>query len=346
MIILMGHLYMKMTNKLTKLLLGCVVMSAGPLLAQPSAPTATQQQQNFQQSMEQQRPLLSLKTGTNAPEIYQGENADVGPQHILRLIPQRTFFMVRADSLYLYSDNVLLTRHPTIPGTEFVNTIQAAFQPTAYKVGPGRFTPSVGYLSQWYNYEMGNHDLGAADFNVQTVFISAKYQFPRNWTAFAEFDFNRFLSQPHYQEFYREFVPSMGVQRLIRVTDNSLFAVGLQADYHSSWTANPPNNSQDRADGIFSVSYAYQFTPRFVVQPYYRFQYTYYRFATSPDMIHHASGRNDYLNSFGLSAAYYFTPNLSLRVFANDDIKDSDDSLAQQYHAYNFGAHLAYSIRF
>jgi hypothetical protein len=337
---------MNMPKKLAIRLLGCVVMSAGSLLAQPSAPTAIQQQQNFQQSMEQQKPLISLKTGTNAPEIYQGENADVGPQHILRLLPQRTYFMVRADSLYLYSDNVLLMQNPKIPGTEFVNTIQAAFQPTAYKIGPGRFTPSVGYLSQWYNYEMGNHDLGAADFNVQTVFTSAKYQFPRNWTAFAEFDYNRFLNQANYDAFYNEFVPIVGVQRLIQVTDNSLVAVGLQADYHSSWAINPPHNSQDRADGIFSVSYAYQFTPRFVVQPYYRFQYTYYRFATSPDMIHHASGRNDYLNSFGLSAAYYFTPNLSLRAFINDDIKYSDDSLAQQYHAYNIGADLAYSIRF
>src|ERR1035441_10562474 len=98
MIILMGHLYMKMTNKLTKLLLGCVVMSAGSLLAQPTAPTAIQQQQNFQQNMEQRQPLISLKPGTNAPEIYQGENADVGPQHILRLLPQRTYFMVQADS--------------------------------------------------------------------------------------------------------------------------------------------------------------------------------------------------------------------------------------------------------
>ena len=330
------------------------VLSAVSLRAQPLAPTATQQHQNFQQSMEQQKPLISLKTGTNAPEIYEGENADVGPQHILRLLPQRTWVMVRADSEYLYSDNVLLTQHNTTPGTEFVNTIQAAFAPTAYKVGPGRFSPQVGYLSQWYNYGLGGPgtangggQMSAVDFNVQTVYASAKYQFPRNWTAFAEFDYNRFLSQANYNEFYNEFVPSMGVQRLIQVTDNSLLAVGLQADYHSSWTANAPHNSQDRADGIFSVSFAYQFTPRFVVQPYYRFQYTYYRFATSPDMIHHASGRDDYLNSFGLSAGYYFTPNLSLRAFVNDDIKDiQHDPLAPRYHACNIGADLAYSIRF
>ena len=343
---LLENLKMKMTNKFAGLLLSYGVLFALSLRAQPSAPTAVQQQQNFQQSMEQQKPLISLKRGTNAPELYQGENADVGPQHILRLLPQRTHFLIKMDSQYLYTDNVLLTGNPTIPGTEFVNTIQAAFEPTAYKMGPGRFTPAIGYVSQWFNYEMGNHDLGAIDFSVQTIYASAKYQFPRDWTAFAEFDYNRFLSQANYNEFYHEFVPSAGVQRLFQVTDNSLLAFTFQGDYHNSWTVNPPHNAQDRADGIFSVSFAYQFTPQIVVQPYYRFQYTYYRFATSPDTIHHASGRSDYLNSFGLSASYYFTPNLSLRAFANDDIKDSDDNLAQQYHAYNVGADLVFSIRF
>lgn len=340
MIILMENPYMKMTKTLTGLLLSCAILSALSLHAQPSAATAIQQQQNFQQSMEMQKPLTSLKPGTNAPDLYQGENADVGPQHILRLLPQRTWVMVRADSEYLYSDNVLLTGHPATPGTEFVNTIQAAFAPTAYKIGPGRFSPQVGYLSQWYNYEMGNHDLGVADFNVQTFYTSAKYQFPQNWTAFAEFDYNRFLGQSDYRQFYTEYVPSAGVQRLFQITDSSLLAVGFQGDYHSSWTFNPPNNSQDRADGIFSVSYAYQITPRIVVQTYYQFQYTYYHRNNPVD-------NNAFLNSFGLSSAYYFTPNLSLRAFVSDAINQSDyTSMVQDYHAYNFGADLAYTIRF
>ena len=342
-----------MPGKLAGLLLGCVVMSVFSLRAQPSAATAIQQQQNFQQGMELQKPLVSLKPGTNAPEIYQGENADIGPQHILRLLPRRTYLMARVDSQYLYSDNVLLSQQNPTPGTEFVNTVQAAFAPTAYKMGTGRFSPQVGYLSQWFNYGLGGPGtangggpVNAADFNVQTFYTSAKYQFPQNWTAFAEFDYNRFLSQANYQEFYREFVPSAGVQRLVQITGNSLLSFSLQGDYHSSWTVNPPNNSQDRADGIFSVSYAWQITPHIAVQPYYQFQYTCYRFATSPDGKTHASNRNDYLNSFGLSAAYYFTPNFSLRAFVSDAINETDDSLAQKYHAYNFGADLAYTIHF
>src|SRR5580698_4160201 len=96
----------------------CFIFAVISLKAQPAASTAVQQQQNFQQTMELQKPLLPLRPGTNAPETYQGENADIGPQHVLRLVPQRTFFMVRLDSQYLYTDNVLLTQAPKVPGTE------------------------------------------------------------------------------------------------------------------------------------------------------------------------------------------------------------------------------------
>jgi hypothetical protein len=332
---------MKMTNKLAGLLLGSIVVSAVSLQAQPSASTAVQQQQNFQQSLQQQQPMVSLQRGSNAPALYEGEPNDVGPQVVLRTLPPRTYFMARIESEYLYSDNVLLTGSPKTAGTEFVNTAQVAFAPPAIKLGTGRFSPQVGVLSQWYNYGLGNHDLSAIDFNVQTFYVSGKYQLPQNWTVFGELDYNRFLSQANYDEFYHDFVPSAGVQRLFQVTDNSLFAVTLQGDYHDSWQVNPSHNAQDRADGIFSLAYAYEPTTKFAIQPYYRLQYTYYRYNTA-----HTSSRNDYLNTFGLSAAYYFTPNLSLRVFGEDNIRNSDDGLAKDYHAYNIGADLSYTFRF
>jgi hypothetical protein len=333
-----GKQFMNMFRTLGWALLSCILLPVISIRAQPSAPTAIQQQQNFQQRSELQKPLISLRPGTNAPEIYQGENADIGPQHIMRLLPQRTYFMVRADSQYLYTDNALLQNTAT-PGTEFVNTIQAAISPTAYKMGTGRFSPQVGYLSQWFNYEMGNHDLGAADFNVQTAYASATYQWPNNWTLFGEFDYNRYLNQINYGEFYSEYVPSAGAQRLFHTTLNSLLAAGVSADYHSSWTSNPPNNSQDRADGIFSLSFAWQLTSRILAQPYYQFEYTFYN-QNAP--VHN----NEFLNSFGLSVSYNFTPNLALRAFVSDAINETDDPMLQKYHAYNVGANLSYTFHF
>ena len=39
-------------------------------------------------------------------------------------------------------------------------------------MGTGRFAPSIGYLSQWYDYGLGGDDLSVMDFNVQTAFAS------------------------------------------------------------------------------------------------------------------------------------------------------------------------------
>src|SRR6185312_7273248 len=96
---------MKTAKKFLIVLLGCIVSLCAH--AQPSASTAVQQQQNFQQSASQQQLLSSLKAGTNAPELYAGEDADVGPQNILLAVPRRTYFEVKADSEYLWTDNAL-----------------------------------------------------------------------------------------------------------------------------------------------------------------------------------------------------------------------------------------------
>lgn len=334
---------MKMTNKCASLALAFIVLSPVLARAQLNAPTAVQQMQNFQQNMEQQQPLAVLRAGTNAPEVYPGENSDIGPQHILRLIPHRTYFEVKADSQYMYTDNAQLTQHPVIPATEFVNTVSAAFAPTPYKWGPGRFAPEIGYLSQWYNYGLGNHDLSFMDFNVQTLFASAKYLLPNNWELFGEFDYTRLSNEHNYDVFYHDFTPSLGFQRLIPFGDQAVLAVGMQADYHDSWTVNPPTDSQDRADGIFNLTFAYQVLPQLVLGPYYRFQYTHYRFDTL-----HNSGRNDFLNSFGLLVTYDFkvVPGLALVSFVNDDIKETGDALAPKYHDYNVGVDLRYTLRF
>jgi len=81
--------------------------------------------------------------------------------------------------------------------------------------------------------------------------------------------------------------------------------------------------------------------PKLVVQPYYRFQYSYYQHNTLLNGV-----RNDYLNSVGISAAYYFTPWLSLQTFANYNARESDDAFVAKYRAYNIGLDLTAVFRF
>src|SRR5260221_1180887 len=168
----------------------CFIYLGVSLVALRAQPTAVQQAENFKNTTAAQQPLSSLKEGTNAPEIYTNENEDIGPQHILRIVPRPTLFEVKAASQYLYTDNGLLSAKPAISTTEFVNTISAAYAPTPRKLGDGRFAPGVGYMSQWYNYGLGGHDLSALDFNVQTAFINAKYLMANNWQFFGDFSYN------------------------------------------------------------------------------------------------------------------------------------------------------------
>jgi len=345
---------MKMTRTLSTLSLSFIVLSAVSLRAQPTAPTAVQQLQNFQQNMDQQKPMVDLRAGGNAPETYTNENEDIGAQHILRVIPRPTMWEAVVDSRYFFTDNATLSQktpaNPFTSASVFVNTVSFAYAPTPYKVGDGRFAPTVGASVQWYNYAgatiPGGAPVSSIDFNAQTVFMGAKYLMPDNWQLFANFDYTRIVQQPVYSaEFYHEFVPDAGVQRLFQISQNSLFSASLQTDYHFGWVNNPPSDSQDRWDGILSLAYSWQPLPKVLLQPYYRLTYTYYDFNTA-----HNSGRNDVLNTFGMSAAYYFKPWLSLQAFASYDTKSSDDNsipgFNPGYDAFDIGLDLTATFRF
>jgi hypothetical protein len=337
------NLKMKMTKILATLTLSFIVLSALSLHAQPLPSTAIQQMQNVQNTMEQQQPLVSLKAGTNAPEVYPGENTDIGPQHILRVMQHRSLFEVRLGEEYLYTDNALLTTKGMTRASEIVSTLEAAYAPTPYKVGDGRFAPAVGFINQWYNYwnNGAGLNLSKVDFVVQTLYARAAYLFQNNWSAYGEFDYNRLLNPSQYNEFYHDFTPKAGVQRLFQLRDNLLFSASFDTAYHFSWQNNAPNDSQDRWENTLGLSLSYQVTPKIVLQPYYRLEYSYYEWSSS-----HTPGRNDLLNSFGLSAGYYFTPALSLRAFVNYDAKITDDNLTPSYRDYNLGLDLTYTLRF
>src|SRR4051794_17690526 len=56
----------------------------------------------------QQERMLNLKLDESAPELYPGENEDVGSQRILRLKPRRTNWEAVVDSQYIWSDNITM----------------------------------------------------------------------------------------------------------------------------------------------------------------------------------------------------------------------------------------------
>jgi len=299
--------------------------------------------------------MLDLSTNLEAPEIYPGENADVGPQHILKAgAPRKTWLEVVADSQYFYSDNLLLSDKGKQDGAIFVNTIQAAFAPEAFALGSGKMAVAVGFRSQWFNYGLDGSGSGGTngsglnrlDFNAQTAFATARYQFG-NWQVYSEFDFTRLLSQPNYVESYREYVPSLGLQRVFPISDKLILSAGASVGYH--WTETPrlthqPTFVNDRFDASILLSASWEPIRKLVIQPMYRFQFTDYPHFTDTTSI--PKTRQDQINTFGLTTTYYFTKNISARVFANYEIRLNDYSAVYTYHKFDGGGGLGLDIRF
>jgi hypothetical protein len=329
-----------MTIKRTPAVLTFIFGSLVSLRAQQSA---IQQLQNTQQAQQQQNLFPALVVGTNAPELYQGENVDVGPQRILRLNPRPSYFDVLFDSQVFYTENANFAAAPgMIDSSVFVNTAQAAFTPPAWDLGSGKFSTDLGIASQWYNY--GNNHLTSLDFDAQTVFADGRYSIG-HWQFSVGANYTRLVNQSDYShETYREFLPNLAVQRVFAINDQMLFAVGDQLDYHFTKVPLEPGSStgiNDRLDDTIYFTFSWQLTRSFVVQPFYRFQYSHYQY----DVLMNGD-RNEFLHTFGVTLIYSINRNISLRTFLNYSRKQTDDPYTPEYHEYDGGLGAALDIKF
>ncbi|MDR3456813.1 MAG: hypothetical protein P4N60_05165 [Verrucomicrobiae bacterium] len=319
-----------------------------------SGPTpAIEQLQNSQQQ-QLMVPVPGLRAGTNAPELYAGENADIGPQRILEVgpkagnTPHRNWVEGQLDTQIFYTDNASYGPQPRISSWVFVNTVLAAIAPDPFELGNGKLAPAIGFSSQWYNYNDGR--MSPFDFDAQTAFanlryLTGKWQFNlgANFTALK----SQNNSQGHgtYSDTYREWLPNAGVQRAFSINDNMAFIVGDAVSYHFTWVPSytlVADDVNDHLDNTLYLTFNWQATAHLVLQPFYRFQYSYYRNRYyEPGTI-----RNDYLNSLGLNVMYNFNKYVGLRAFYSYTTKYSDDPLTSTYDEMNGGLGASLDIRF
>lgn len=310
-----------------------------PAYAQP----VTVQQLYLNQNNAQQTSLLGMHAGTNAPETYQGENTDVGPQRILRFNPRPKWFAVLLDSEIYYTDNANFAWKPqSIGSAVYLNTVQVALTPPPLMVGSGKLNAFAGFSSQWFNYN--DRAMAPLDFNAETILTGLKYSAGK-WQANAGLNYTRLLSQPNdYSETYNEFFPAASLQRFIVFNDTMLLAVGDQIDYHITHVPtvfSQPGDINDHLDDVVFLTFNWQITRKFSFQPFYRFQYSYY-----PKDTLDASYRNDYLNSAGVTLIYTFNQYFSARAFFNYNNKLSDDPNTPEYNEWNSGIGGALDFKF
>lgn len=321
-------------------LLAAAVLGSSLLRAQP-VPV----QQFGEQQRQQSRVRDALKpsvVSTNVAELYPGENDDVGPQQILQLNERRTHFEALIDSQYIYTDNNRLTENNKIATGLAINTAQFALAPTPYKLGPGQFAPRVGIRSQWYNYGLGGESSeDVLDFNAQSAFVGALFQYEQKWDFAGLVEYNRLLDQKEYNEFYKEFTTSLGVQRYFMLRENMMFAVGWLGMYHfTDVDPTPRRDVNDRLDNTLALTLSYQPVDKLILQPLYRLQYTYYPRTVFGD------SRNDLFNIFGGSVSYYFTRQIVGRVYGTYTMRETDDAFTPSYRKLDGGLGGSVIFRF
>ncbi|MEQ2007697.1 MAG: hypothetical protein ABMA26_12950 [Limisphaerales bacterium] len=326
---------------------------AGVVTAPAQTPPRVDQADSIKRAQELDKKLReATRPGSaelDAPELFQGELKDVGPQSILKVKQKRTLFEVSVDSQFFFTSNQNLAEDAA--GTSlFVNTAQIAYAPPAIQTGRGAVAPRAGFRHQWFNYGLGDRPAtkGDNDFDLQAVFGEARWAFRQNWTAEAGVEWSRLInhapSYTTYRQFYSEWVPRVGVTRNVSFSETKSLTFAWQMNYHftdspDALTSAPPapRNTNDRLDNSFLAAYTHVFGPKLAVQPYYRVLLT--RYGSQ-------SARFDYLHSAGLSAYVTLRENVSLRGFLSYEIKDSDAPIVPDYQKFDIGGGLNLNIRF
>jgi hypothetical protein len=326
-------------------------MLAGVGVAGAQTPGAMNQVEKvqFRQDLDQTA-QQKFDEGASAPELYPGEDKDVGPQSVLRIKPRQPWFEAMADAQYFYTDNMFLDDQNKIDTAVLVSTVEVALTPPPFDLAGGKVAPRIGYQHQWFDYGFDGKTLPQTstplsdyDFNAQTCFADLRWS-QGNWIVQAGLDYNRLMSTSDYDQFYQEWLPHWGVQRVFPFTGKAAFSLGYEGNYHFSDSATvlPPysqSDFDDRTDQMLVATYVQMLGKYAVIQPYYRFKYTYFTQSTT-------GSPNVCLNSFGLALYWILCPNCNVRAFVGYDIRNSDNSSVPTYHQFDAGGGLNVSLRF
>ena len=283
----------------------------------------------------------ALSDGDTVPELYPGENRDVGPQMLVMPQMRKTYFEGSFDLQYYYTSNALLSEKGNTDTGVLLSTVYFGLAPTPFDVWGGKLAWRAGYKQQAYNYGLDktSNQLNNLDFTVGTVYLNARYTFAEKWTASLGIDYNRFLSfDSNGDEFYTEALPQWGLERSFEINEKTYLSLGYFGAYHLTHSDPlPTTNINDRLDSVFLITSVHQLCEKVILQPFYRFQHAHYT---------ENSDRNDVTNTFGVALAYLINDWASVRVFTSYEIRDSSDPLIPDYGKWDTGGGLSVAVRF
>jgi hypothetical protein len=336
-----------------------------PLLAQ-NQPGVTQAETTRLQR-DTEKVLNDARPGDEVPPLYEEENADIGPQTILRK-KKHHWFRGTLDAQAFYTDNMLYSPRDEQEAGTAVTTVEGAFLTPPCITRFASYRAEIGYRHQFFNY-FGNDDVASLtfftpggtvtraldaedfDFDSSTAFASLRAQ-TKHYQFSVGVDYTRLLGfeplrEDDYDRFYSEWVPRWSVQRNVRVCDRSMLSFAYLGSYHFTDEKQPiiiapsffgiPKLDDDRSERwehTFLAAYTMALPGDIAVQPFYRFQFN--DFVNIDNYIIHTAG---------LSAGWYPCANFSVRAFGGYHWSESD-SLAAEYTKLDLGGGLTATLRF
>jgi hypothetical protein len=335
-------------------------MVCGGLTAYAQLPGVVRQVDDVQQRQQLQAAANLMVVTNAAPELYDGETSDVGPQTVLQYRRHQNFESF-VDEQWFYCDNIFQNDAGHVSSDILVSTAHLAYTPPPFSFAGGTLAPRVGYEHEWYMYgiisaktflattysvsqpSVGFIGLPHFDFNVARPFMDATWK-KGNWTATAGFDARWLLDSGTYDEFYHEFVPNASFGYTFPLCSRTSLYVGYQGDYRFTWSQNPPlagtrqysDSLNDRTDQGILVAGTWWLCSHAAIQPYYRFQYTCFS----------EYKRHDVLQTVGLTLILPVTKNVIVRSFVTYDNMNTDGYLAQSFNDLSAGGGINLSLSF
>ena len=336
--------------------------------AQRAVENAARQAENLRQQAEQRQKTQATADATTAdepPETYPGENADLGPQAILKGKPKRKPFLeFSADTMFTWTSNATsVAGNPQDAGI-LAETFSLALAPEPKDFWIGKLSWRAGYRHLFWVYDAGRmtSNLNGNNFEMSSAFSSANLSFYENWNASLGLDYNRILNDAgasaapgqwnpgrltdpsKWTEIYTEWNPTWSISRNIPLGEKTGLVLGYNGGYHFTNTdqENGPRTwSSDHLDNGVSATLSYAPVEKWVLQPSVRFTHQIY---TQPQSA--GGHRLDRLVSPGLTLLWMPTARWSVRASVNSEFKHSNNIDTPNYSKVDCSGGVTFTFKF
>jgi hypothetical protein len=350
------------------------------LLAQASGPTTQPEQTNVIRQMESiqreqasrqkqnEAAVTSQAPESDVPETYPGENADLGPQMLLKQkAPQRKpLFEFSNDTMFSWTSNALSTPHNRGNERQDTGTVAETFSlaiaPEPISLDAGKLALRAGYRHLFFFYDVtdGSAPLNLQNFQMSSFFLGANLTFKENWNASLGLDYNRLLfskrpwnllhrplDPSNWSEGYTEFKPTWSLSRNIALLEKLNLSVSYSGAYHFSHTDPISTDTEDftkTADNFEnSASLSLMWAPvdKLLFIPSCRF--THYLYTRSQRL---GGRREDRTLSPSITAMYSISQRISLRVSLGGDFRHSSQPENSGVRKFDTGVGASFTLKF